>query len=83
MRQPSTLRLDTDTEPDGLLLVNQPMRRKAQSQKNCAASVATARYSPLTRRLGMPKNMPTTVAHRPPMSSAAMSGMPSKRTKAL
>ena len=33
--------------------------------KNCAASVATARYSPLMRRLGIPKTIPTTVVINP------------------
>ena len=48
--------------------------------KNCAASVATARYRPLMRRLGMPNSMPTSVAHTPPSSSDTISGMPSMRT---
>jgi len=77
--KPNTLRLATETEPEALLLVNQPTRRKAQSQKNCAASVATAKYRPLTRKLGIPKNMPTKVAKKPPASSATIRGMPSKR----
>ncbi|MDT4855266.1 hypothetical protein FQZ97_896110 [compost metagenome] len=76
---PKTCRLETDTEPEALLLVNQPMRRKAQSQKNCAASVATARYRPFTRKLGMPKKIPTSVAKKPPESKAMISGMPSMR----
>ena len=59
------------------------MRRNAQSQKNCAASVATARYSPLMRSDGMPNTTPTTVAQTPPSSSAASIGMPSMRTKKL
>ncbi|MCY1554098.1 hypothetical protein D9M68_906440 [compost metagenome] len=80
MVQPSTERLETETEPEAVLLVNQPMRRNAQSQKNCAASVATARYRPLTRRLGMPKKMPTSVAKKPPESRAMITGMPSMRT---
>ncbi|MDT4834870.1 hypothetical protein FQZ97_685200 [compost metagenome] len=80
MDRPNTCRLDTETEPEALLLVNQPMRRNAQSQKNCAASVATARYRPLTRRLGMPKKMPTSVAKKPPESRAMITGMPSMRT---
>ena len=79
MVQPNTVRSETDTEPEALLLVNQPTRRKAQSQKNCAARVATARYKPLTRKLGMPKTMPTSVAKKPPLSKATMSGMPSTR----
>ena len=79
MVHPSTLRLDTETEPDVLLFVNQLMRLNAQSQKNCAASVATAKYKPLTRRLGMPKNMPTKVAKKPPAISATITGMPSIR----
>jgi len=83
MVQPSRLRLDTATEPDELLLVNQPMRLNAQSQKNCAASVATARYKPLTRRLGMPNTTPTSVAKNPPDSRAMIRGMPSTRTWVL
>ena len=79
MAQPNTFRLDTETEPEALLLVNQPTRRKAQSQKNCAARVATAKYKPLTRKLGMPKNIPTKVAKKPPASSAMIRGMPSMR----
>ena len=80
---PKTLRLATDTEPDDESLVNHLMRRKAQSTKNCAASVATARYRPLMRSDGMPKSTPTTVAQTPPSSSAASSGMPSMRTMKL
>ena len=41
--QPITCRLETETLPDSELSVNQEMRRKTQSVKNCAASVATAR----------------------------------------
>ena len=48
-----------------------------------AASVATARYRPLTRRLGSPNRMPNAVAHRPPSRSAGTSGMPGMRTKML
>jgi len=80
MVQPKTLRLETETEPEAVLLVNQPTRKKAQSQKNCAAKVATAKYSPLTRKLGMPKNIPTRVAKKPPASKATIRGMPSMRT---
>ena len=75
---PSTCRPDTDTEPEGESLVNHLMRRNIQSAKNCAASVATARYRPLTRRLGRPNRMPTTVAHSPPSTSAGTSGMPGR-----
>ena len=83
MGRPKKLRSDTDTEPEVLLLVNQEMRRKVQSTKNCAASVATARYRPLIRSEGMPKSTPTSVAHAPPSSSANSSGMPSMRTMKL
>ena len=41
--RPNTCRLDTDTEPEGVSMVNHLMRRNIQSAKNCAASVATAR----------------------------------------
>ena len=40
---PNADRLATLTEPELELLVKQGMRRNAQSMKNCAASVATAR----------------------------------------
>ena len=80
---PSTCRLVTDTEPESELLVNHLMRRNIQSLKNCAASVATARYRPFTRRLGSPNRMPKNVAHSPPRMSAGISGMPGKRTKKL
>ena len=40
---PNTCKPDTLTEPDAESLVNHWMRRNAQSTKNCAASVATAR----------------------------------------
>jgi hypothetical protein len=60
--------------------VNQRIRRNAQSTKNCAASVATARYRPLIRSDGMPKNTPTMVAKTPPRSNEATTGMPSMRT---
>ncbi len=73
-------RLETATEPLGVLLVNQPILRNAQSQKNCAASVATAKYKPFTRRLGMPNTMPTNVAKKPPDSMATIRGIPSIRT---
>lgn len=53
-----TCRLPTDTEPEDEWLVSHFTRRKSQSLKNCAASVATARYSPLTRRLGSPNPIP-------------------------
>jgi len=61
--------LATLTEPDDESLVNHLMRRNAQSMKNCAASVATARYRPLMRRLGMPNSTPTAVAIRPESTS--------------
>ena len=77
--KPITLKVDTETEPEALLLVNQPMRRNAQSQKNCAAKVATAKYKPFTRKLGIPKKIPTNVAKKPPDSKAKMSGTPSMR----
>ena len=80
---PSTCKLLTDTEPESELLVNHLMRRNIQSLKNCAASVATARYKPLTRKLGKPNKMPKKVAHRPPKMSAGISGKPGKRTKKL
>ena len=83
MTQPKTVRSETDTEPEALLLVNQPMRKKAQSQKNWAASVATAKYRPLTRKLGMPNTMPTSVAKKPPLSRATIKGMPSMRMYVL
>ena len=73
----------TLTDPDEELSVNQGTRRNAQSMKNCAASVATARYRPLMRSDGTPKSTPTTVAHSPPSSSAGTSGMPSMRTMKL
>ena len=60
--------------------MNHLMRRNAQSMKNCAASVATARYRPLMRSDGMPKSTPTAVAQTPPSSSDTTSGMPSMRT---
>ena len=83
MVQPSSDNSPTLTDPDDELLVNHLMRRNAQSQKNCAASVATARYRPLMRRLGRPKSTPTTVAHRPPSRMAATTGMPSMRIRKL
>ena len=43
MARPMMFKLETETEPDAVLLVNQPTRKKAQSQKNWAASVATAK----------------------------------------
>ena len=58
MGKPMNCKPDTDTEPDGESLVNHLMRRNIQSLKNCAASVATARYRPLTRRLGRPNKIP-------------------------
>ena len=80
---PNTDRLATLTEPEVELLVKNGTRRNAQSAKNCAASVATARYRPLMRSDGMPNSTPTTVASAPPSSSAATSGMPSMRTMKL
>ena len=56
--QPKTFSSATPTEPDDELLVNHLMRRNAQSKKNCAASVATARYRPLMRSDGMPNSTP-------------------------
>ena len=41
--QPNTCSPPTLTEPDDESFVNHLMRRNAQSVKNCAASVATAR----------------------------------------
>ena len=75
--------LETDTDPDEVLLVNHLMRKNAQSQKNWAANVATAKYKPLTRKLGMPKKIPTKVAKNPPDSSAINKGMSSMRMKVL
>ena len=43
MGKPKATRSDTDTLPEALSLVNHLTRKNAQSQKNCAASVATAR----------------------------------------
>src|ERR1035437_3301023 len=43
MVQPIRLISATETEPDDEALETHLRRRKAQSQKNCAASVATAR----------------------------------------
>ena len=80
---PSTLRLVTETEPEGESLVSHLMRKNIQSLKNCAASVATARYRPFTRRLGSPNRMPKNMAHRPPRISVAIKGMPGMRTKKL
>ena len=80
---PNALRLATFTDPEDESLVNHLMRRKAQSQKNCAASVATARYSPLMRKDGMPNSTPTTVEHTPPSRMAMTGGMPSTRMKKL
>ena len=80
---PNAVRLATDAVPEAESLVNHLMRKKAQSQKNCAAKVATDKYKPFTRKLGMPKKMPTKVAKKPPTNKAAMSGMPSKRTQQL
>ena len=68
------------TEPDEELFVTQAARLVSQSMKNCAASVATARYRPRMRRLGRPNTTPTTIAIRPPPISDTSSGMPSKRT---
>ena len=42
-RKPKIVSGGAATEPEGALFVNHPMRAKAQSAKNCAASVATAR----------------------------------------
>jgi hypothetical protein len=83
MEMPKTDRLATVTEPEADSLVNHLMRRNAQSQKNWAASVATARYRPLIRRLGMPNRTPAIIAKTPPSKIAASVGMPSIRTYRL
>ncbi|MNV72239.1 hypothetical protein D3C71_1653120 [compost metagenome] len=83
MGKPNTCRLDTEIAPEGVSSVNHLMRRNIQSLKNCAARVATARYSPFTRRLGSPNRMPKNVAHRPPRMSAGISGKPGSRMKKL
>ena len=81
--KPKAVRLDTEAVPEAESLVNHLMRKKAQSQKNCAANVATDKYKPFTRKLGIPKKMPTNVAKKPPTNNAATKGMPSKRTQQL
>ena len=81
--RPRNSKPDTETEPEAESLVNHLMRKNIQSLKNCAASVATARYRPLTRKLGRPNKMPKAAAHTPPSTSASSSGMPGKRTKKL
>ena len=81
--RPNAVRLDTLTEPDVESFVSHLMRRNAQSQKNCAASVATARYRPLMRSDGMPNRMPASIAKKPPARIAASIGMPSMRAWAL
>src|SRR5512145_1983059 len=73
--RPKTCNEETDTEPEGESFVSHLMRKNIQSLKNWAASVATARYKPLTRRLGKPNRMPKKVAHRPPRIRAGISGM--------
>ena len=83
MPQPSIFMSATETEPEVELLVNHLIRKKAQSQTNWAAKVATAKYKPRTRRLGMPNTTPTAAAQTPPSSIAASKGMPSMRTKKL
>ena len=80
MGMPKTSSEPMPTEPDAESWVNHLMRRNAQSVKNCAASVATARYRPLMRSDGMPNSTPTPVAHTPPKSSETSSGMPSMRS---
>ena len=80
---PKTCRFDTDTDPEGVSRVNHLMRRNIQSLKNWAASVATAKYKPLTRKLGKPNKMPNAVAHKPPKIKAGISGIPGRRTKML
>ena len=83
MGMPKTCMSATEAVPDAESLVNHLTRKKAQSQKNCAAKVATAKYKPFTRKLGMPKKMPTKVANTPPISKHRIKGMPSTRTKKL
>ena len=68
------------TEPDDESLVTHLARLVSQSMKNCAASVATARYRPRMRKDGRPNTMPNTIATSPPPSSETKSDMPSKRT---
>ena len=81
--RPKKLRSGTATEPEALSSVNHLMRRNIQSAKNCAASVATARYRPLTRKLGRPNKMPNSMAHTPPSTSATISGTPGRRIRML
>ena len=83
MGKPNTCKPAAETEPEGESLVSHLMRKNIQSEKNCAASVATARYRPLTRSEGRPNKMPKAVAHSPPSKSAGIRGMPSMRTKKL
>src|SRR5665647_2015436 len=81
--KPNICKPDTETDPDDASLVNHLTRRNIQSLKNCAASVATARYRPLTRKLGKPNRIPNALEHRPPRIRARSSGMPGTRTKKL
>ena len=69
----------TLTEPDDEPFVTHFTRLVNQSIKNCAASVATAKYRPRIRKLGIPNKMPAAMAHKPPPTSDTISGMPSKR----
>ena len=43
MGNPNTCKPAAETEPEGESLVSHLMRKNIQSEKNCAASVATAR----------------------------------------
>ena len=83
MAKPSTCKSETEAVPEAESLVNHVIRKNAQSQKNCAAKVATAKYKPLTRKLGTPKNIPTKVENTPPKRIASTTGMPSTRIKKL
>jgi hypothetical protein len=65
-------------------IVGKPLdAQEGPIQKNWDARVATARYKPRTRRLGMPNTMPAAAAIKPPNRIAASAGMPSMRTMKL
>jgi hypothetical protein len=68
--------LDTATEPDEeLLLVNQPGKTPSL-RKTGPAALTTAKYKPLTRRLGMPNTMPWRRSRQAmPRSTAALQMM--------